>query len=43
MEERIKVMVKPNVVKDDDMILLSHNVVRQIEENLSYVGKIKLT
>ena len=35
-------MVKPNVVKDDDMILLAHNVVKQIEENLSYVEKIKV-
>ena len=42
MKERIKVMVKPNVVKDDDMLLLAHNVVKQIEENLSYPGQIKV-
>ena len=38
----IRIMVKPNVVKDDDMILLAHNVVKQIEENLSYPGQIKV-
>ena len=41
MEERIKVMVKPNVVKGYYMFFEA-DVVKQIEENLSYVGKIKL-
>ncbi len=38
----IRIMVKPNIVEDDDMVILAHEVVRQIEGTLSYPGQIKV-
>ena len=38
----IRIMVKPNVVGDDEMIILAHEVVKKIEDSLSYPGQIKV-
>ncbi len=39
----IRVMVKPTDVDDDTAILLSHEIAREIEEQLEYPGQIKVT
>ena len=38
----IRVMVVPEQISDDDMILLARDISNQIEENLDYPGKIKV-
>ena len=38
----IRIMVKPEIVGDDDMVILAHDVVKQIEGTLSYPGQIKV-
>jgi ribonuclease Y len=39
----IRVMVKPGEVSDDEAVLLSHEIAREIEDNLEYPGQIKVT
>ena len=39
----IRVMVKPGEVDDDTAVLLSHEIAREIEEQLEYPGQIKVT
>ncbi len=39
----IRVMVEPNVVNDDQAVLLSHDLAREIERELEYPGQIKVT
>ncbi|HEU0194442.1 MAG TPA: ribonuclease Y [Gaiellales bacterium] len=39
----IRVMVKPEEVDDDTAALLSHEIAREIEDNLEYPGQIKVT
>jgi ribonuclease Y len=39
----IRVMVKPGEVDDDTAILLSHEIAREIEDQLEYPGQIKVT
>jgi ribonuclease Y len=39
----IRVMVKPSEVDDDTAVLLSHEIAREIEEQLEYPGQIKVT
>jgi ribonucrease Y len=39
----IRVMVKPTDVDDDTAVLLSHEIAREIEEQLEYPGQIKVT
>jgi|SRR5215218_3667585 len=39
----IRVMVKPGDIDDDAAVLLSHEIAREIEENLEYPGQIKVT
>jgi ribonuclease Y len=39
----IRVMVQPNALDDDDMVLLSHEIAREIEQELEYPGQIKVT
>ncbi len=39
----IRVMVKPAEVDDDEAVLLSHEIAREIEEHLEYPGQIKVT
>ncbi len=38
----VRVMVVPEQVSDDDMILLARNISKQIEEELEYPGQIKV-
>src|SRR2546423_1476853 len=39
----IRVIVKPGDVDDDDAVLLSHEIAREIEDQLEYPGQIKVT
>ena len=39
----IRVMVKPAEVDDDGAILLSHEIAREIEDQLEYPGQVKVT
>ena len=39
----IRIMVKPESVKDDTMPLIARNVVKRIEEELEYPGQIKIS
>ena len=39
----IRVMVKPGEVDDDEAALLSHEIAREIEDQLEYPGQIKVT
>ena len=39
----IRVMVKPGEVDDDTAVLLSHEIAREIEDQLEYPGQIKVT
>jgi ribonuclease Y len=36
-------MVKPSEVNDDTAVLLSHEIAREIEQQLEYPGQIKVT
>lgn len=38
----IRIMVKPNIVGDDEMTILARKIVKQIEATLSYPGQIKV-
>ncbi|HEX5448459.1 MAG TPA: ribonuclease Y [Gaiellaceae bacterium] len=39
----IRVLVKPEEIDDDSAVLLSHEIAREIEEQLEYPGQIKVT
>jgi ribonucrease Y len=39
----IRVIVKPNEIDDDAAALLSHEIAREIEDNLEYPGQVKVT
>jgi ribonuclease Y len=39
----VRVMVKPGDVSDDEAVLLSHEIAREIEDNLEYPGQVKVT
>jgi len=39
----IRVIVKPTEVDDDEAALLSHEIAREIEDNLEYPGQVKVT
>ena len=39
----IRVIVKPTEIDDDQAVLLSHEIAREIEEQLEYPGQIKVT
>ena len=39
----IRVIVKPEEVDDDTAVLLSHEIAREIEDQLEYPGQIKVT
>jgi ribonucrease Y len=39
----IRVMVKPSEVDDDGAVLLSHEIAREIEDQLEYPGQVKVT
>ena len=38
----IRIIVKPEIIKDDDMILLARDLVKKIESELEYPGQIKV-
>ncbi len=38
----IRVMVQPDKMSEDDMVLAAHEICRQIEEELSYPGQVKV-
>ncbi|MBR4953269.1 MAG: HDIG domain-containing protein, partial [Oscillospiraceae bacterium] len=38
----IRVMVKPNEVSEDEMVLLARDIAKKIEEELTYPGQIKV-
>jgi ribonucrease Y len=39
----IRVMVAPGTLDDDGAVLLSHEIAREIEQELEYPGQIKVT
>ena len=39
----IRIMVKPEVIDEDKMLLMSRDIAKQIGENLEYPGQIKVT
>ena len=39
----IRVMVKPGEIGDDEAVLLSHDIAKEIERQLDYPGQIKVT
>jgi ribonucrease Y len=39
----VRVMVKPSDITDDEAVLLSHEIAREIESQLEYPGQIKVT
>ncbi len=39
----IRVIVKPGEIDDDEAVLLSHEIAREIEDQLEYPGQIKVT
>jgi ribonuclease Y len=39
----IRVIVKPTEIDDDGAVLLSHEIAREIEDNLEYPGQVKVT
>ncbi len=38
----VRIMVKPNEVNDEQMVLIARDIVKKIEENLEYPGQIKI-
>jgi ribonuclease Y len=39
----IRVIVEPGIVSDDKAVTLSHQIAREIEQELEYPGQIKVT
>ena len=39
----IRVIVRPGEVDDDGAVLLSHEIAREIEDQLEYPGQVKVT
>ena len=39
----IRIMIKPEVVSDDSMVLVAKNIVKRIESELEYPGQIKVS
>ena len=39
----IRIMVKPNQIKDDGMVLVAKEIVKRIENELEYPGQIKVS
>ena len=38
----IRIMVKPEEISEDQMVILARDIAKQIEENLEYPGQIKV-
>lgn len=39
----VRVLVKPEEISDDQLVVLANKIARSLEENASYVGQIKVT
>ena len=39
----VRIMVKPENISDDDMVLKAREIVKKIEEEMEYPGQIKVT
>ena len=39
----IRIMVKPDAISDDEMVLKSREIVKKIEDEMEYPGQIKVT
>ena len=38
----VRVMVKPEVVSEDEMVILAHDIAKRIEDEMEYPGQIKV-
>ncbi|MGN1409972.1 MAG: ribonuclease Y [Eubacteriales bacterium] len=38
----IRIMVKPDIIDDDKMVIIAHDIVKKIEDELEYPGQIKV-
>lgn len=38
----VRIIVRPEMVSDDQMVLLAHDITKKIEDNLDYPGQIKV-
>ena len=38
----VRIMVIPQEVSEDDMVIMAHNIAKQIEEQMTYPGQIKV-
>jgi len=38
----VRIMVKPDVISDDQVILLARQIAKKIEDTLDYPGQIKV-
>ena len=38
----IRILVKPEVVKDDEMVIVARDIAKRIESELEYPGQIKV-
>ena len=38
----VRIMVKPEIISDDNLVLLAHDITHKIEEELDYPGQIKI-
>ncbi|MCQ2385252.1 MAG: ribonuclease Y, partial [Clostridia bacterium] len=39
----VRIMVKPEVITDDKMTILAHDIAKKIEAELQYPGQIKVS
>ena len=39
----IRIMIKPEVINDDSMVLVAKDIVKRIENELEYPGQIKVS
>ena len=39
----LRIMVKPDQVSDDEMVILARNIAKRIENEMEYPGQIKVT
>ncbi|HPW00250.1 MAG TPA: ribonuclease Y, partial [Oscillospiraceae bacterium] len=38
----VRILVKPELISDDDMVLIAHEIAQKIETDLDYPGQIKV-
>ncbi len=39
----VRIMVEPNIISDDEMVVLARDIRKQIESELNYPGQVKVT